>query len=257
MSKEERILDMGRDTSVVFAGKAKSPANIEMYGQTADLFASEIRKKLLARQEAYSLLDVGSFQGELLSELLKKLPGYNMEATAVDANTVALRSNRAAKKVVVATAESLPFADKSFDIAIMRYVLQWNTEDVQKRILSELMRVVKGFILIEHVGCDPEEAKVWRDRLDVLFTGKDVPKLKRTNYLFSSRDEVEQWMKELNAHFERVRDRSLNDGADTYIERYALTTEEAQKTRELFGDRNYFQQTDWVVFPSSSPLRFQ
>jgi len=72
-----------------------------------------------------------------LDELLKKLPGYKFQTTAVDINKVALINNQIAGQKIIADAEKMPFADKSVDVIIVRYMLQWNFAEKQKKILGD------------------------------------------------------------------------------------------------------------------------
>lgn len=240
---------MGDDTSRIFSGETDNRTNVEMYGETADFFANEIRKRLPVKDGEYTIADVGSFQGELLADLLAKLPEYRFKAIAIDINEAALQNNTTTDNKVVAHAEALPLEDKSVDVAIIRYVLQWNNAEKQKKILSELARVVRSFALLEHVGSDVIDSDIWREKTEELFTGEKVSKMKRGEHFFSSKDEVERWMLEAGIDFQCIKNRKIDNGADVYIERYALTPGEAEQTRSILGDKNYFQQTDWAILP--------
>jgi len=239
---------MGADTSKVFSGKSENLTNIMMYRETADFFASEIRRRLPPRAEPYKLLDVGSFKGELMSDVLARLPEYTFETTAVDVNSEALENNSADFKIN-SGANNLPFENGSFDIVMVRYVLQWNVFDSQKNILSELERVVKGFIIIEHVGSDSIDTDGWRSKMDDVLDGVEIPVLKMDGYFFSSKDELEQWMRENSISFECLRNRKIDKASNVYIERYALSETESDTLRTILGDKDYFIQTDWVIYP--------
>lgn len=249
MNRKEQIPNMGDNTSRVFKGEYMSLANKEMYAETAKFFADEIKKRLPPREEPYILVDAGSFQGELLAELLERLPGYKFQTTALDINGVALENNQATSQKVIADAEKMPFADKSVDVVIARYMLQWNFAEKQKKILKEIARVTKEFALIEHVGADTVDADSWRERVDDLFDGEEVPKMKRGEHFFSSKDEVEEWLQQSGITFERIKDRRIDNAADVYIERFGLNDAEAGETRNVLGDKNYFLQTDWIINP--------
>ena len=243
--------NMGDDTSRVFAGSFRFEATRQMYAETADLFANQIRKRFPDKSQTYVFADIGSFQGELTKEILEKLPDYHFTIIAIDNNEEALKKNGTAGKTILADAGKLPLETKSVDIAIMRYVLQWNPKEKQKQMLKELLRITKGCILIEHVGSAIEEPEKWRQQFDHLYDGSVIAKMKRSNYFFSSRDEIEVWMRELGMTFERINDRVIENGTDVYIERYALTDDESAQMRDLLGENNFFRQTDWVVFDSN------
>lgn len=243
--------DMGNATSDVFSGKCRSETNRKVYAETADFFASEIKKRFIPGK-TYTLADIGAYQGELLGELLRKLPDYKFKTIAVDIAETALTKNKTAQEIVCADACDLPLPDTSIDIAIVRYLLQWNAAERQERILNELARIVRGCAFVEHTGADVVDTVAWRERMDRLLSGKEIPKLKRGEHFFSSRDEVEAWMRNLGIEFLRLKDRIIADGADVYIERYALDADEAKAARQILGEKNYARQTDWVIFPKNT-----
>lgn len=246
---EQKIIpDMGEQTSKVFAGEYVSETNKEMYAETAQFFADEIRKRLPVREQPYIIADIGSYKGELLVNILKLLPDYHFETVAVDVNKHALSDNSAGQKII-ADSEKLPFVNNSVDLIIIRYLLAWNNAAKQKRILEQIAQSVNKFALVEHAGADINETEKWREKMDDLLNGIEVPKMKRSGHFFSSRDEIETWLNQSGISFERLKDRVVQNGADVYIERYGLNKNEAEKTKEILGDKNYFRQTDWIVYP--------
>jgi ubiquinone/menaquinone biosynthesis C-methylase UbiE len=73
-------------------------------------------------------------------------------------------------RVVRAPAESLPFADGSFDVAVCTLVLC--TVGDQPQALSELRRVLKPdgkLLFLEHVRADDPGVARWQDRLHPLW----------------------------------------------------------------------------------------
>lgn len=239
---------MGSETSKVFSGEAESLTTKEMYSETAGFFADQIKSHIPESTGQYVLADVGSFQGELLSNVVELLNEYKFETVAVDINEVALVGNKANKKIV-SSGEQLPFDDNSIDVVIMRYVLQWNNAEKQKKILKEINRVTKTVALIEHVGSDTEDTENWRGKQDELVSGIKIPKLKRGEHFYSSRDEIETWMSEQGIKFFRLRDRKIAEASNAYIERFGLDENEADTAREILGNKDYFMQTDWAIFP--------
>lgn len=137
----------------------------------------------------------------------------------------------------------------SKDVVIVRYVLQWNYPEKQKEILNELSRVSKEFAVVEHIGADIEDTDNWREKQDELVSGEKIPKLKRGEHFFSSRTEIESWMTEKGISFERIRERTIPEASNAYIERFGLDEADAQIARGILGDKNYFIQTDWLIFP--------
>jgi ubiquinone/menaquinone biosynthesis C-methylase UbiE len=252
MKTHTEIQDMGTATSEAFNGSNENKAIQETYGETPQFFADEIQKRLQEKDKQYTIADVGAYKGELLGNLLQQLPDYNFETIGIDINNTALAENNSAQEKVVATADSLPFADHSIDTLIARYVLQWNNPDKQQKILAEMARVSKEFALIEHAGADISDPNPWREKTDELFSGVKIPKLKRGEHYYSSRDEVEKWLQDQGITFERLRERRIDNIADIFITRYMLSEEEAEIARQILGDRNYFIQTDWILLPNKT-----
>lgn len=80
-----------------------------------------------------------------------------------------LRDGGRAATVVRASAEELPFADDSFDVAVSTLVLC--SVDDQPRALRELLRVLRPegrLLFIEHVRSDDARLARWQDRLNPL-----------------------------------------------------------------------------------------
>lgn len=242
-----KVAHMGEGSTDVFSGNGQTLVIKEAYGETAKFFAEEISHRLKP-DNSYKLLDVGTSRGELLQSLLSKLPTYNFETVGVDINKDILEENKVAKQKIVASIDSLPLEDKSVDISIMRYVLQWNSLERQKTILSEIARVTKKFILIEHAGADNSNPDDWRKPYVELFNGVQIPRMKREEHCYSSRDEVERIMNNLGLKFERLQEKRIENIADIFIARYKLNDEESMQLKDILKDHNYFIQTDWVIY---------
>jgi len=241
------LKNQGEKSSVVFRGESNSLTTKQIYEESAEYFADIIKSKLSDKNKTYKLADLGSFKGELLGNILEKLHDYKFNTIAVDINKEALKENSSAQKKIIATLDKITLEDKSVDVAICRYVLQWNNQQKQQEILKEISRITKGFAIIQHAGADNENSDKWRERIDDLLDGEENPKLKRTSYYFSSRSEIENWMQENKINFERLMERRIEDASNIFIERYNLNDEESLKTKEILGDKNYIIQTTWLV----------
>jgi SAM-dependent methyltransferase/glycosyltransferase involved in cell wall biosynthesis len=107
------------------------------------------------------VLDVGCNSGEFMKMLQD---GKGCQTVGVDVSKTALRlARKKGLKVKNASAESLPFKDGTFDVAILREVLVHIHEPV--KALKEIRRVLKkdGFLL----GSAPHanlERKLWDDK---------------------------------------------------------------------------------------------
>ena len=239
----------GEQGDVVFRGEGKFKANQELYAYSAKNFANIIKEKLLLRDEPYILADLGGHKGELLGNIISQLPDYKFETIGIDLNEDALRENLIANKKVVASLDKLPFADKSIDVAIARYVLSWNNIDGQRNILNEIARVVKNFGIVEHGGAPRESAELWRNGFNQLFNGEQIPSLKRDIHFFSSGNELENLMIESGISFECVSDKKIDNVSDVFIEKWKLNEDDASKAKEILNDKDYIIQTRWVIYP--------
>lgn len=241
---------MGENTSKVFAGDALLKASQETYNETITIFSNEIKKRL-PNDKSYNIADLGSFKGELLQQIINILPNYKFETIAVDINENALKDNQAETKII-ADLKKLPFEDKSVDVEIIRYVLQWNYWENQKKILQEVARTTKSFALIEHAGADSQEPDEYRKRIGSLFSGEEILKLKRGENFFSSRKEIEDWLKDEGIVFERIGEKIINNLSEVYTERFGLSTDEDIKMKELLGDKDFLVKTDWIIYPHNN-----
>ena len=176
--------NQGNGAHEIFSGKVESEAVRKAYGESVQYFSELIKNKLTPGN--YEVADVGSFKGELLNNLIDKLPEYHFDVVAIDRDRQALADNKNTNNKLVANLDRIPLQDKSVDIAIARYVLVWNKVDKQKEIIKEIARVIKEFAIIQHSGSDEEYPDEWRKRISILFNGKEIPKLKRETHFFSS-----------------------------------------------------------------------
>jgi hypothetical protein len=242
----ERAQDMGANTSEVFAGNVREKAVAEMYNESVPFFAGELRQRLEPDKE-YVLADIGAYEGKLTESVVKALPDRKIKTIALDVNRPALTKNRADFKAM-AEAQHLPLADKSVDVAMMRYVLQWNNPEKQKQMIKETARVIKDFALIEHIGSGDEDPAAWRVNMDKLLGGA-VPKLQRDEQFFSSAGEIEQWMTEAGIRFERVGQKRIDNVSEVFAARFPLDPAEVQQVRDILGDNNYEIRTRWIIYP--------
>lgn len=241
------LKNLGEKTSNVFKGESNSLAARELYGESAEYFADVIKNKLSDKNKTYKLADLGSFKGELLGNVLDKLPDYKFNTIAVDINEEALKENSSAQEKIIATLDKTTLEGTSMDVILCRYALAWNNQKKQQEILKEIARIVKGFAIVQHAGADIDNSNKWREKIDNLLNGEEIPKLKRTGYYFSSRSEIENWMKENKINFERLMERKIENLSDVFIERYNLNDSESLKTKEILGDKNYIIQTTWLI----------
>lgn len=245
----EEKYNQGRNATEIFGGNSGTKALQEVYSETSELFAS-ILKERLEKDTPYTLADLGAFKGELIKNILELLPGYIFEVTAVDVNPEALEENTVAVKKITANLTKLPMENKSVDVAMMRYALQWNVLESQEKIIEEAARIVKRFVIIQHAGSENEDAQMWREKVQRIFDDAELPELKRSEMYFSSRDELEDRMNIKGIRFERIDEKKIDNLADVYCERYKLDEEKCNRVRTILGDKNFMVRTTWIVYAS-------
>ena len=239
--------NQGESTSVVFAGKGRSPASRRIYAESAQLFATLIAECLACDERPYVLADIGSYKGELLAEVLGYLPRHRFSTVAVDINADAMRDNPADRRIV-ADAAGTGLSDKVADVAICRYVLQWNMPDKQRQILRELERISKHAVILQHFGSDVG-AHEHRTRIDTVLSGTKVPQLRREDYYMSTAQEIEAWLAEQGLAFQRRSHIKISHVSDSFVDRYNLTGIDARRVKEALGDYDYIVVTTWILSP--------
>lgn len=243
--RNEKI-DQGSNASESFRGNAESVASREVYGESAKLFSDILRSKL--PEGDYSLVDLGSFKGELLGEVLKNLPNHHFSTIAVDYNMDALKENSVANSKVQAELINIPMQPKSVDVAMMRYALQWNSSENQKLILSEINKIVKKFAIIQHAGSDDSDPQGWRSKGERIFNDPSLPELKRAGMHFSSPAEIEEMMNDLEIKFEKVDEKRIENLSDIYCQKYKLDDKKCERVKELFDAKDFVVRTTWIMY---------
>lgn len=249
MQNQKPIYDMGNATTEVFKGNSISDSIKQIYGESAGLFSNLIKSKLIDTKKEYTLLDIGSSKGELLADILELLPEYNFKITITDTNPDAVLQNCIDGEKIVADAESLPFNDKSFDLVIVRYVLQFNLRENQKSIIGEISRVTKGFAIVQHGGADSFDPESWREIVSKIFIDDGLPQIKRSGMYWSTVEEIENCMDNENIKYERILSKKIQGLSQPFIERYSLSSEQASKLRVMLGDKDFLTQTTWIIYP--------
>jgi ubiquinone/menaquinone biosynthesis C-methylase UbiE len=197
------------------------------YYETGQQIIKLIKEQLTNKDRTYSFADFGSHQGELMKVVLDQLSDYHLNTIAID-TLGSLKSNQVADELVPADLTHIPLKDHSVDFGMTRYVLQWNTLTDQAKILSEVNRVVKDFAIIQHVGADQDCLQDWQHNLDQVLDGSLIPKLRRTNYYFSSPEQIEEIMAENGLNFQRLSYQKIDQMSEIYITRFALNPDESE-----------------------------
>lgn len=236
----------GEKTSSVFSGKGYSKTTREAYEKSAKYFSKIIRTELPDKTIKYTFADFGCYKGELLQNVLNQLKNYNFYTIGIDTKAN-LQENNVAQEKISGNLTNLPLKNNSVDCGMMRYVLQWNNLKDQEKILKEVYRVIKNFVIIQHTGPDNLYPEKWRIKFNELFTGKQIKKLKRTGGFFSSQNEIEKILLKNKINFKLLSSKKIKSASDVFIERFGLSKQEAEITRNILADKDYSIQTTWLL----------
>ncbi len=136
---------------------------------TEDAGLRQMRRELLAAAKGRTI-DLGAGTGanlglypEAVTELVLAEPDPHMTSQL----RPKLAARGSAASLVEAPAESLPFADASFDTAVFTLVLCTVPDpDAALREVARILRPGGQMLFIEHVRADDPELARWQDRLE-------------------------------------------------------------------------------------------
>jgi ubiquinone/menaquinone biosynthesis C-methylase UbiE len=118
------------------------------------------------------LLDVGCGSGTFLAEILRRYPGVTGAGVDADPEILAIAKRRLRRHgtrftLHVARAESLPFPDESFDVAVSTLTFHHLPTAAKRAALCEVYRVLRpgGWILLVDFGARPGRRVPWWQRL--------------------------------------------------------------------------------------------
>jgi hypothetical protein len=236
--------EQGKGAHKLFLGKETiAPAKL-LYGESADLFAKLIIDN--AKFKKITLIDIGGYKGELLSNIINLLKEYKIEKIVVDSNSEALQENKVADIKICSNLTKIPLDDKIADIAIMRYVLHWNSLENQKKILSEIRRLTKNFAIVQHLGADYLNEKNYLNQINILFSGK-ISQLKRDSSCWESNINLEKIFKELKIKFEKVEELRINGLSELFITKFSLKESDSKKVKEILRDYDYLIRSTYLL----------
>jgi ubiquinone/menaquinone biosynthesis C-methylase UbiE len=183
--------------------------------------------------------------GDFLKDLIALLPEYTFKTIAIDVNADDLEKNKADQKIV-SNLTKIEVPDRSVDIVICRYTLAWNNLETQREILREIKRISKGLVVIQHQGANSLNPEVLQKASKELFSGV-IPQLKRDAFFFSTAEQLEVFMKELEITFERIQDKTVNGLSGLFIDKYGLSDTEADEVKRILKDSDYLTLSSWVL----------
>src|SRR4051812_21923254 len=152
-------------------GRAFSAAYDRGFKASEEAGLREMRRKLLAQARG-RVLELGAGTGLNLGHYPEQIEGLTLVEPdphmTKQLREKLARSGRAAEvSVVEAPGEQLPFADESFDTAVVTLVLC--TVPDPEGTLSEIKRVLKAdgqLLFLEHVRSHSPDLAKWQDRLE-------------------------------------------------------------------------------------------
>ena len=237
------MTNQGENSINAFHGLGASNAIRLFYGESAELFASAIKNNL--KPGKYTLADLGGHKGELLADILEKLPEYDFDSVIVD-KIPGLDDKSLKTRKIVGDIINSSISDKSIDVVIMRYVLPWDKYENQKLILKEVKRICRGIAIIQHQGAPNDNPKLLQQASLKLWSGV-IPSLKRDYGFFTEAKQVETWMNELGISFKILQQQYVIPLSDMFIEKFKLNNEEAKLTKEILKECDGITVTTWLL----------
>ncbi len=236
--------EQGDNAPKMFHGEAVSNAAYSMYAESAPLFADVVRK-YIQPGISYSLADLGSHKGAFLRDLLNILPEYEFHSIAVDVNEDDLLDNSADIKIK-SDLGHIDIPEKSIDVVVCRYVLAWNNLESQHQIIAEMKRIGRTIGIIQHQGAESQDPDPLQSASKKLFGGA-IPQLQRSEFFFSTPNQIEDFFKEQGIEFECIQNRKVLGLSELLIEKYKLSDTDAQQVSEILKDADYVNQTTWIL----------
>ncbi len=125
--------------------------------------------KLLDLNDDEYLLDLGSGTGSFLLVAKKKHPKTKMAGIDIDPKVLELARKKFQKErvdveLIEASANKLPFKDKTFDVVVSSLIFHHLPTEVKKEVLKEVYRVLKPngrFLLVDFGKDDGTIFKLW------------------------------------------------------------------------------------------------
>jgi SAM-dependent methyltransferase len=163
-------------------------------------------------EEGVKALDVATGGGHVA----RRLRAEGCEVVTVD-------SSPGMRPDVLSRAEHLPFADGSFDVVVTR-IAAHHFEDVRAAV-AEMERVSNRLVVVE----------------DTLFSSdrhEEAEKLRDPTHVRSyTEEEWRELLEEAGLEVEQVERFEKRHGLEAWLARTGCTGEEAERVRELLGDR--------------------
>lgn len=109
-----------------------------------------------------SVLDVGCGKGFMLYDMTQLVPGINVKGVDVSAYAITNAIEEMRPHLQVANAKNLPFADKSFDLAISINTIHNLERDECAQALREIQRVSRGksYVTVDAYRTEEEKERM-------------------------------------------------------------------------------------------------
>ncbi|MEN9625983.1 MAG: Methyltransferase domain [archaeon] len=186
--------------------------------------------------------DFGGGSGSLIKDLKRLINEKELNFTNIDKDKSLLDEDSVSIKKIVAHLENVQLKDR-FDLIIMRYVLHYNSFNIQDKIIHKARSLLKkeGLFILHHCGSVDHTHK---QKLNKLFSTPVISeKLVRKNPYWSTWSEISTLLKNNKFKIKVLEQYKIPIG-DLYKQRYDLTDEEDKKLHDYLGSYDFI---DYVI----------
>jgi SAM-dependent methyltransferase len=244
---------MSKDVGKNFASVSTNPQSEvakTIYEKRNSLIAKTIIENFPGKK-IIDCLELGGGAGALVKDLKNILKDTSLRFTNIDRSEELISKDEYSDNKFVTPIEDIDVSKLGrFDVILIRYVLNYNDLDTQKRIVEQAKKLLTpgGIFILHHVGAKDSEHK---DLLNRLFTTDIVStKLIRSQPYWLTWKEVENILVDKGLEIRVLAQYQLPIGS-LYKERYDLTDAEEEKLHDFLGKYDFYE---YVISKNTLPI---
>lgn len=252
--------EQGRNARLVFNAESNLDVVKQVYGSSESRYLPCLLGSAAKNNNSLNIADFGGYFGDLSFKLKKDLESRGVLSRVYGFDIILpsplmkydkyTRINLADEKSVRGL--NMPFLA---DVGIMRFVLPWNSQEDQSKVIANALSLVKDYIIIESIGPVNSLAKNFREMNSVLFSKENhnlfnkenKNPLYRENYCFLSAEETEEMLKSEGVKYKLALKENVSHLEDLFICKYDLSPSQGDYVRKLFAEFPIFKKSIFIV----------